>query len=103
MITNTGDLNETKLEQENPNMETQEGQGKKTRKQESRILTFTPLPSPPLPSPPNRYVPHCNNNIRGGGGGWTLWRPQGTQRQDRRPPGRRPFRDPRQSGELGRP
>ncbi len=30
MITNTGDLNddETKLEQENPNMETQEGQGK---------------------------------------------------------------------------
>ncbi len=40
MITNTGDLNddETKLEQENPNMETQEGQGK-TRKQESRILT----------------------------------------------------------------
>ncbi len=46
MITNTGDLNdETKLEQENPNMETQEGQGKKTRKQESRILTFTPLPS----------------------------------------------------------
>ncbi len=37
------------------------------------------------------------------GRGWVLWRPQGTQRQDRRPPGRRPFRDPRRSRELGRP
>ncbi len=32
-----------------------------------------------------------------------LWRPQGTRRQDRRPPGRRPFRDQRRSGELASP
>ncbi len=34
MITNTGDLNddETKLEQENPNMETQEGREKQGNK-----------------------------------------------------------------------
>ncbi len=45
--------------------------------------------------PPKRCTPS--------GGGGTLWRPQGTRRQDRRPPGRRPFRDQRRSGELASP
>ncbi len=35
--------------------------------------------------------------------GTMFWRPQGTQRQDRRPPGRLPFQDPRRSRELERP
>ncbi len=62
MITNTGDLNddETKLEQENPNMETQDGQGKN---KETRVQ------NPDITPPPNRCVPHRNNNIRGGGVG----------------------------------
>ncbi len=36
-------------------------------------------------------------------GGGALWRPQGTRRPDRRPPGRRLFRDPRWSRELWEP
>ncbi len=67
----------------------------KTRKQESRILTFTP--------PPNRCVPHRNNNIRGGGVGALDASRDMETGEDRRPPGRRPFQNPRQSGELGWP
>ncbi len=52
------------------------------------------------PPPPNRRIPRCTTSM--GEGGWALWRPQGTWRQDRRPPGRRPFRDPWWSRELGR-
>ncbi len=52
------------------------------------------------PPPPNRRIPRCTTS--NGEGGWALWRPQGTWRQDRRPPGRRPFRDPWWSRELGR-
>ncbi len=51
--------------------------------------------------PPERCVPHRTPS--NGEGGWALWRPQGTWRQDRRPPGRRPFRDPQRISELGRP
>ncbi len=54
-----------------------------------------------LPPPSNRRVPRRMTSK--GEGGWALWRPQGTRRQDRRPPGRRPFREPWRSGELGRP
>ncbi len=45
MITNTGDLNddETKLEQENPNMETQEGQGKNKETRVQNPDTVLPL------------------------------------------------------------
>ncbi len=51
--------------------------------------------------PPERRVPH--HTPSNGEGGWALWRPQGTRRQERRPSGRRLFRDPRRSGEHGRP
>ncbi len=51
--------------------------------------------------PPQRCVPrHATSN---GEAGWAHWMPQGTRRQDRRPPGRCPFRDPWRSRELGRP
>ncbi len=52
--------------------------------------------------PPSRTVRPAPYTIRRGGG-WALWRPQGTRRQDRRPPEWCPFRDPWRSGELGRP
>ncbi len=54
-----------------------------------------------LPPPSNRRVPRRMTSK--GEGGWALWRPQGTRRQDRRPPGRRPFREPWQIRGLRRP
>ncbi len=79
MITNTGDLNddETKLEQENPNMETQEGQGKN---KETRVQ------NPDITPPPNRCVPGTGGHLRGAGTGGHLrgagtgghWRGAGT-------------------------
>ncbi len=55
--------------------------GRETRHRESG-LTFTP--------PSRKARP-------------ALWTPPGTGWLDGRPPGRRPFRDPRRSRELGRP
>ncbi len=69
-----------------------------TRGRETQDMGNTGLTLLP---PPERCVPHRTPS--NGEGGWALWRPPGTRRQDRRLPGRRPFQDPRPSGELGRP
>ncbi len=82
-------INDDKLMTGKPNMGTRGGE---TQDMGNTGLTLLP--------PPERCVPHRTPS---NGGGWALWRPQGTRRKDRRPPGRRPFRDPRRSGELRRP
>ncbi len=58
--------------------------GGETRDTERQSLTLLP--------PPEWCVPHRTPS--NGEGGWALWRPQGTRRQDRRPPGRRPVPEP---------
>ncbi len=55
-----------------------------------------------LPPPPsNRRVPRRMTSK--GEGGWALWRPQGSRRPDRWPPGRCPFRDTWRIRGLRRP
>ncbi len=54
-----------------------------------------------LPPPSNRRVPRRMTSK--GEGGWALWRPQGSRRPDRWPPGRCPFRDTWRIRGLRRP
>ncbi len=69
--------------------------GGETRDTENTGLTVLP--------PPERCVPHRTpSNGEGGMGALEALRDTETG-QDRRPPGRRLFRDPRRSRELGRP
>ncbi len=51
--------------------------------------------------PSNRRIPRRMTSK--GEGGWALWRPQGSRRPDRWPPGRCPFRDTRRIRGLRRP
>ncbi len=70
-----------------------------TRVGETRDMGNTALTVLP---PPERCVPHRTPSNGEGGGALEASRDTETG-QDRRPPGRRPFRDPRRSRELGRP